>query len=61
MPSIDLLCGNKAYFDRDTGCSYRCIACFATVGSIGMPRSCKELYDMEEVVDKLKGRKNVDI
>lgn len=54
---ITLLCGARATFDTDSGCSYRCNTCFATVGSMGMPRSCKELYDMEKVVDKLKGIK----
>ena len=54
---ITLLCGSVASFDTDSGISYRCNNCFATVGSIGMPKSCKELYDMEKVVDKLKGRK----
>ena len=54
---IELLCGNMASFDHSSGISYRCNTCFAVVGSIGMPRECKELYDMEEVINKLKGRK----
>jgi len=54
---IKLLCGSTAEFDVDSGISYRCTTCFAVVGSIGMPRDCKELYDMEDVVDKLKGKK----
>jgi hypothetical protein len=54
---ITLLCGNTASFDTGSGISYRCNYCNATVGSIGMPRACKELYDMEKVVDKLKGKK----
>lgn len=53
---VVLLCGNTAHFDHGSGCSYRCDACFATVGSIGMPRPCKELYEMQDVVDKLKGK-----
>lgn len=54
---ITLLCGSMASFDHASGISYRCETCFATVGSIGMPRQCKELYEMQEVVDKLKGLK----
>lgn len=55
---IDLLCGSVAYFDHNSSSySYRCEDCGAVVGSIGMPRECKELYDMEKVVDKLKGKK----
>jgi hypothetical protein len=52
---IELLCGATAHFDTDSGISYRCDRCMAVVGSIGMPNDCKELYDMEECVRKLKG------
>ena len=55
---IVLLCGSVAYFDHNsTSYSYRCDECGAVVGSMGMPGECKELYDMEKVVDKLKGKK----
>lgn len=40
--SLRLPCGGIALFDHWSGCSYRCIDCLATVGSVGMPRSCKE-------------------
>jgi len=53
---ITLLCGAVASFDTASGISYRCNTCLAVVGSMGMPRSCKELYDMEKVVNKLKGK-----
>ena len=36
---------------------FRCDECGAVVGSMGMPGECKELYDMEKVIDKLKGKK----
>jgi len=55
--TIEVLCGSTAYFDEDSGISYRCETCFAVIGSIGMPRECAELYRMEEVVQKLKGKK----
>lgn len=51
---ILLLCGSTAYFDEGSGISHRCEHCMAVVGSIAMPRRCKELYDMEEVVRKLR-------
>jgi len=57
LEDIELLCGSTASFDHSSGISYRCNTCFAVVGSIGMPRECKELYDMQDVVDKLKGKK----
>lgn len=55
MGPMTLLCGSTAYFDEGSGMSYRCETCMAVVGSVGMPRGCKQLYDMEEVVEKLKG------
>ena len=55
---VDLLCGATASFDHSSGISYRCNDCGAVVGSIGMPRECKELYDMEKVVNRLKGRRS---
>lgn len=54
---IVLLCGNIAEFDYASGISYRCTTCMAVVGSVAMPRECKALYDMEKVVDRLKGKK----
>ena len=45
---IDLPCGAVAVFDIESGISYRCTTCFAVVGSIGMPRDCKQLMDDEE-------------
>ena len=54
---IDLLCGSTASFDNGSGISYRCNECMATVGSVGMPKRCKDLYDMERVVEVLKGKK----
>jgi hypothetical protein len=55
--TITLLCGSIAHFDTQSGISYRCDTCMAVVGSIAMPRECKELYDMEDVVNKLKGKR----
>ncbi len=52
--TIELLCGNTAHFDHESGISYRCDACFATVFSISMPQVCKELYDKQEVWEILK-------
>lgn len=55
---IVLLCGSVAHFDHNSSSySYRCDDCGAVVGSVGMPRECTQLYDMEKIVDKLKGKK----
>jgi hypothetical protein len=37
-----LPCGGVAYFDEDSGISYRCELCNAVVGSIGQPKRCKD-------------------
>lgn len=42
LPNIKLPCGGVAYFDHDSGISYRCEYCGAVVGSIGQPQSCKD-------------------
>lgn len=47
---IYLPCGGVAEFDDGSGCSHRCMDCMATVGSIGMPRSCKDQLDKYEKV-----------
>lgn len=40
-----LPCGGVPYFDHDSGYAYRCDACMAVIGSVGMPTACKEAYD----------------
>lgn len=37
-PTLRLPCGGTALFDGDF--SYRCMDCFAVIGSIGQPREC---------------------
>jgi len=56
LKPIVLLCGASAYFDHSSGIGYRCETCGCMVLSMGMPAECKQLYDMERVVDKLKGK-----
>lgn len=55
--SIDAPCGATAYFDIGSGIGYRCEECEAIIGSIGMPRECRTLLDMDTVAEKLKGEK----
>lgn len=38
-----LACGGVPVFDSESGYSYRCDKCFATIGSIGQPESCKQI------------------
>lgn len=51
---IRLPCGGTAWFDHGSGCSYRC-ECGATVGSIGMPKRCKEEAEKWDVQKALGG------
>lgn len=46
---IKLPCGGTAHFDLSSGISYRC-ECGAVVGSIGMPRACKEELEKERML-----------
>jgi hypothetical protein len=51
-----LPCGGTAYFDVDSGISYRCDTCNAVVGSIGMPGSCKDEAQKYDNWEKLGGK-----
>lgn len=42
MDLMQLPCSGVAYFDEESGISYRCMHCFAVVGSVGMPKHCKD-------------------
>lgn len=56
MDLMFLPCGGTAYFDEDSGISYRCEVCGAVVGSIGQPDKCKEAERKYEVL-KILGSK----
>ena len=57
MPrTIKLACGASAYFDQSSGISYRCEDCMATVGSIGMPRRCREEEEKWKAWEHLGGQ-----
>ena len=51
-----LPCGGVAYFDPDSGISYRCETCFAVVGSMGQPRSCREEVKKYDAWKELGGQ-----
>jgi len=51
-----LPCGSKAYFDEDSGISYRCELCGAVVGSIGQPQGCKDEMDKWDNWARLGGK-----
>ena len=51
-----LPCGGTAYFDVDSGISYRCEVCMAVVGSMGQPRECKEEANKYEHWKALGGK-----
>jgi len=59
---VRVLCGNIAEFEIQNAdgirCSmgFRCTECLAVIGSVGMPAQCKELYAMDAVVRKLRGK-----
>lgn len=53
---INLPCGGQAVFDEGSGIGYRCTHCFAMVGSIGQPRSCKEEAEKYEAFKALGGK-----
>ena len=52
---VSLPCGGTAYFDHESGISYRCLDCGAVVGSIGMSPRCKDEMDKWDNWKKLGG------
>lgn len=55
LDPMALPCGGTAYFDEESGISYRCLNCLAVVGSIGMPRICREEAEKWEIQKILGG------
>jgi len=53
---LHLPCGGVAEFDDDSGCSHRCLDCMATVGSMGMPRSCTNEMKKWDTLKSLGGK-----
>ncbi len=52
-----LPCGGVAYYEEESTChSYRCENCMAVVGSIAMPKHCKEEMDKWDNWSKMGGK-----
>ena len=54
MKPMYLPCGGLAYFDHNSGISYRCEDCGAVVGSIGQPRECADEAKKWDSYEKAK-------
>ena len=48
-----LPCGGVAEFDHSSGISYRCEMCNAVVGSVGVPRDCRDEIAKYDVLKQL--------
>ena len=53
---MKLPCGGIAYYDENSGISYRCGHCMAVVGSVAMPARCKEEMDKWDRWEALGGK-----
>lgn len=53
---MKLPCGGIAYYDENSGISYRCAQCMAVVGSVGMPSECKREMAKWDLMEKLGGK-----
>jgi hypothetical protein len=56
LDPMKLPCGGTAYFDQESGISFRCWDCMAVVGSIGQPQECKDAAQKYENWEKLGGK-----
>jgi len=50
-------CGGTPVWDNESGYTYRCDTCFATIGSMGQPSRCVEInaHDADTVLAYLEG------
>lgn len=55
LDPMPLPCGGTAYWDESSGISYRC-ECGAVVGSIGMPKYCKDEAAKWRLMELLGGK-----
>ncbi len=51
-----LPCGGTAYFDQESGISFRCWDCMAVIGSIGQSQRCKDEAKKWETWEALGGQ-----
>ena len=61
MDVMALPCGGTAYFDENSGISYRCELCGAVVGSIAQPQHCRDemaKWDMWQAMGGAGDRKS---
>ncbi len=56
MDVLKLPCGGTAFFDYESGCSYRCRNCMATIGSIRQSQECKDAAQMYANWEALGGQ-----
>ena len=53
---MKLPCGGIAYYDENSGISFRCGQCMTVVGSIAQPQRCKDEEDKWTNWEKLGGK-----
>lgn len=53
---IYLPCGNRARWDRESEMGYRCMSCFAMVGSIGQPQHCVDEATKWKNLERMDGQ-----
>lgn len=57
MDLMSLPCGGIAEIDVESGISYRCTHCLTIVGSVGMPKHCKDEIQKWNNWEALGGKK----
>jgi len=56
---VETICGHIAEFDHGSGYGYRCTTCNAVIGSVSMPKYCRDLMEQEKMANILKSGKNI--
>jgi hypothetical protein len=53
---IFLPCGGTARWDSESDMGYRCMDCFAMLGSVGQPKRCQEESQKWKTLETLGGK-----
>lgn len=53
---LRLPCGGNAVWDDASDMGYRCMHCYAMLGSIGQPRQCQDADSEYKIAEKLGGK-----
>lgn len=58
---LRLPCGGHAVWDDESDMGYRCMHCYAMLGSIGQSQHCQDAANEYKIAEKLGGKQYITI